>query len=547
MLKSLTKIFKKELYQRSLTQQRFVYSSAVLCAGGFVWYGSEDHPKLIVSAAQRIGLATKIGIHVAIDYKMTQSKAYTSDQDLEEAKSQCHLRSAKRILDGLQKLGGIYVKLGQHVSTMSYILPVEWTSTLAVLQDRCDPSSEKDLKAMFLNDNHQPLEELFDEFDWQPLGVASLAQVHKARIGEQWVAVKFQHPRLDEFYQIDLQTVSFIVRSIKRMFPDFGFEWIMQEMEESLPQELDFVNEASNAQKVVNNFENCSTALVIPKVLWAKRRILCMEFIEGARVDDLEYFKQHHINSSQVSTEITNVFSKMMFIDGFVHCDPHPGNILIRPAKKTKAHPYNFDVVLLDHGIYRALPDQLRTDYAHLWTSLIRGDEDGIRTYSLRVGCKPEYHRLFASLLTGREWSTIQSASLSSDRSSTEINRVSGHAMNFLSRIYCILEALPRVVILLLKTSDLLRSLDETLRKSQDKYMTYALMGRYCAETVWVDEKSNILQRLQGSHTLSGAWNLTRNLIAAWWDYELLEISLWLYQFRSTIREKWLLVWKQSI
>jgi aarF domain-containing kinase len=119
--------------------------------------------------------------------------------------------------------------------------------------------------------------------------------------------------------------------------------------------------------------------------------------------------------------------------------------------------------------------------------------------------------------------------------------------MNFLSRIYSILEALPRVVILLLKTSDLLRSLDETLRKSQDKYMTYALMGRYCAETVWVDEKSNILQRLQESHTLLGVWNLTRNLIAAWWDYELLEISLWLYQFRSTIREKWLLVWKQSI
>ncbi|CAO3665117.1 unnamed protein product [Rhizopus stolonifer] len=545
MLKLFTRANKRSLYPRSHAQKYFLYSSASLCAGGFVWYASDDHPKLFFSAAQRAGLATKVGISVAIDYKVTQSKSYSTQKELEEAKRQCHLRSAKRVLDGLLKLGGIYVKLGQHVSTMSYILPNEWTSTLAVLQDQCDPSSAEDLKRMFLNNYHQHLEDVFDEINWQPLGVASLAQVHKARLGTQWVAIKFQHPRLDEFYRIDLQTVSFIVHSIKRMFPDFGFEWIMQEMKESLPQELDFVREASNAKQLEKNFENCSTALVIPKVIWAKSRILCMEFIEGARVDDLEYFREHHINSSQVSTEITNIFSKMMFIDGFVHCDPHPGNILIRPAQKNKNHPHNFDVVLLDHGLYRTLTDQLRVDYANLWTCLIRGDEDGIRKYSLRIGCKPEYHRLFASLLTGREWSTIQSANLSSARSTTEINRVSGRTKNFLNRIYSILETLPRVVVLLLKTSDLLRSLDETLRKSKDKYMTYVLMGKYCAETVWVDQRSNILSRLQESLTLSSAWELARNLAAAWCKYQLLELSLWFYQFQSGTREKWLLIWKQ--
>lgn len=130
---------------------------------------------------------------------------------------------------------------------------------------------------MFWHDCGQSLDDVFDEFNWQPIGVASLAQVHKARLGSQWVAVKFQHARLDEFYRIDLQTVSFIIHTIKRIFPDFGFEWIMEEMEQSLPQELDFEHEAANALQVKKNFEHCSTALVIPNIIWAKRRILCME------------------------------------------------------------------------------------------------------------------------------------------------------------------------------------------------------------------------------------------------------------------------------
>lgn len=222
-----------------------------------------------------------------------------------------------------------------------------------------------------------------------------------------------------------------------------------------------------------------------------------------------------------------------------------PGNILIRPSQDPKSK-FNFDVVLLDHGLYRTLTDQLRNDYAHLWTSLIRGDEEGIRKYSLRVGCRPESHRLFASLLTGREWSTISAADLSSDRTSTEVSRVSGRAKGFISRIYDILETLPRIVLLLLKTSDLLRGLDETLRKSHDKYMTYALMGKFCAEAVWDDAKVNLLTRIKESPNLSSTWSLIKNLIYAWWEYKTLKYGLRLYQLQSNTREKWQLIWKHG-
>lgn len=263
-------------------------------------------------------------------------------------------------------------------------------------------------------------------------------------------------------------------------------------------------------------------------------------------MDDLEYMKRHGIESSAVSTEITEIFSKMMFLDGFVHCDPHPGNILIRPSADPLSK-FKFDVVLLDHGLYRTLTEQLRTDYAHLWTSLIRGDEGGIRKYSLRVGCRPESHRLFASLLTGREWSTISAADLSSDRTSTEMTRVAGRAKGFLTRIYDILETLPRIVLLLLKTSDLLRGLDETLRKSHDKYMTYALMGRFCAEAVWMDAKNNLLPRIKASASFWQSCDLVIHLIKAWWEYQSLEYGLCVYQVQSNTRAKWQSIWRLGV
>lgn len=542
------------------TRTKWVLVGGTLCCGGLgiQWYESETQARHVAVAVQRMSIATKVGVGVGLDYKMTDLKKYKTEEEKTEAKHQCHLRCANRVLEGLQKLGGIYVKLGQHVSAMTYILPAEWTETLSVLQDRCDPSSREDIEKMFQLDYGHNINDVFEEFDWTPLGVASLAQVHKARLkkehhtddaSDDWVAVKFQHPRLDEFCRIDLQTVSFIITNIKRMFPDFGFEWILQEMQESLPQEMDFQHEAQNSYKLKENFARekaaHSTALVVPGVVWAKRRILVMEFMVGARVDDLEYMKKHGINSSDVSTEITQIFSKMMFLDGFVHCDPHPGNILIRPSQDPKSK-FNFDVVLLDHGLYRTLTDQLRNDYAHLWTSLIRGDEEGIRKYSLRVGCRPESHRLFASLLTGREWSTISAADLSSDRTSTEVSRVSGRAKGFITRIYDILETLPRIVLLLLKTSDLLRGLDETLRKSHDKYMTYALMGKVCAEAVWDDAKLNLITRIKESPDLSSTWSLIKNLICAWWEYKTLKYGLRLYQLQSNTCEKWQLIWKHG-
>ncbi|KAL0085269.1 ABC1 family-domain-containing protein [Phycomyces blakesleeanus] len=507
---------------------------------GTILYQTNDQFRQAIQALERCGTAGLVGARVALDYRQTLAGSYGSPEEREAAKSACHQRSADHVLWGLQKLGGVYVKLGQHVSAMVYILPPEWTSTMAVLQDKCDPTSPQDIKNLFLADCGQSVDQIFDTFDWVPLGVASLAQVHRAKLRDsgsnssglgEWVAVKIQHPSLDNFCRIDMDTVSFIFDIVKTVFPEFGFEWFAEEMRESLPKELDFVHEAANAHKVEANFSddriNRRTALTIPKILWAKRRIMCMEFIDGARIDDLAYMEHHNIDPREVSLEMTRVFSKMIFLDGYVHCDPHPGNVMVRPAKNPKRSKYNFDLVLLDHGLYRTLTDELRTDYARLWKSIITSDEDGIKKYSMRVGGTDVY-RLFASMLTGRDWDAIDSADLGSSRSEAEFKRLSEGAIEFFVDVADILGRLPRSVLLLLKTNDLLRVVDEQLnRAASDQKTTYVVMGTVCTRAVWLDTK----QRLREQLAMVGFdFKVFGELVRSWLSFQTLEWGLWFYE-----------------
>ena len=149
---------------------------------------------------------------------------------------------------------------------------------MIVLQDKCPPTSISDIDALLKKDMNSSLAELFSSFDATPIGVASLAQVHKATLKQtgEVVAVKIQHPFLDLYSKIDIKMCADIVKLVKRAFPEFEFDWLALEMQESLPKELDFVCEAENAIRTRDNLKN-ESSILIPNVFWATRRILCME------------------------------------------------------------------------------------------------------------------------------------------------------------------------------------------------------------------------------------------------------------------------------
>lgn len=152
------------------------------------------------------------------------------------------------------------------------------------LQDKCFPSSIESIQALFLADLGQPLSEIFSSFDLTPIGVASLAQVHKATLKQtgQEVAVKIQHPTLSEFSEVDMVTISQLASFIAWAFPDFEFFWLSEEIQDNLPKELDFRFEARNSARTATNFDRARSqgdpsTIKIPGVIWAQKRVLVME------------------------------------------------------------------------------------------------------------------------------------------------------------------------------------------------------------------------------------------------------------------------------
>lgn len=312
---------------------------------------------------------------------------------------------------------------------------------------------------MVLHDTGTDLSEYFSEFEEMPIGAASLAQVHIATVREtgQKVAVKVQHPALDEWAKLDLALTRFTFETLKRWFPEYDLTWLSEEMEVSLPQELDFAREGENALRAREYFSHVRDApVIIPDVIWAKRRILVMEYVSGHRPDDLEYLDSHGIDRDEVSAALARIFNEMIFgTNAPLHCDPHGGNIAIRhnPSRPSKS---NFDVIMYDHGLYRDIPLDIRRNYAKLWLAVLDADEPRMRKYAKEVaGIGDEHFALFASAITGRDYSVIVK-DVATKRSNEE-KEVIGEALGdgMLESLIQLLGQVPRVILLILKTNDL--------------------------------------------------------------------------------------------
>lgn len=205
-----------------------------------------------------------------LSYRTTlnQKASASSPEEGDALLRACHKRCAERTLRVLEKNGSIFIKLGQHLSSMGYLLPLEWTTTFIPLQDKCPVSSIESVEAMFVTDTGKSVDELFSSFESVPIGAASLAQVHIATLKEtgQKVAVKVQHPALAEWVPLDLALTRMTFAALKRFFPEYDLEWLSREMDFSLPQELDFRKEGENAKRASEYFKkNSSAPLVIPE------------------------------------------------------------------------------------------------------------------------------------------------------------------------------------------------------------------------------------------------------------------------------------------
>lgn len=416
---------------------------------------------------------------------------------------------------------------------MTYLLPPEWTNTMIPLQQECTKSSLEDIDLMFKKDLGKSINEVFVEFDPEPIGVASLAQVHKAKIynpetGEiQEVAVKCQHPTLSTLVPLDVMLTSYIFQVLDWWFPEYSLVWLSEELRESIFVELDFNNERKNAEKTANHFAKKNfDFLTIPKVFDAHKRFIIMEFLTGSRLDAFDY-EGKNISRSKVSNELGKMVNEMVFDNSVgVHTDIHGGNIAIKYNPKKKD---NFEVILYDHGLYRYPTIETRLVYSKFWLSLLNRDVEGMKKYLIILGhINEDEFPLLAACLTGRSINTIVNEDLLNDTNDLTLRENERNEMRerFLSansqggeiflQLMSILSKIPSVVLLLLKANDLNRHLQESVLSHDDsskkEYVldtlrSYLMIGLYASKNVFENDTQSSL--------------LKRSIIALKWSFRL--------------------------
>eukprot|EP01041_Mallomonas_annulata_P001986 gene1986-3863_t len=343
-----------------------------------------------------------------------------SENEKSSALSEIHARCAIRLRDLCARNRGVYIKLGQHLAQLDYLLPPEYISTLRSLLSSSPQSSYESVRQVIFEDFGAYPEEIWTKFEEKPIASASLAQVHIAydNKGNKY-AIKVQHHGLKESSQGDMQAITFIVNLVARIFPEFTYTWLSREMNRNLPLELDFITEANNLKRC----EQCLTDLiqsgdvVLPTVHRVSPRVLCMSFEEGTHVSEVSSIKAQHINPSDVSYLVSRIFCDQMYVGmcgfkhGFVHCDPHEANLLVRlrpghPFLTSSPRP---QIVLLDHGLYRELDDAFRRSYCRLWNGILNGDVEEIQKQCVAMGTGEDIgaYSLLSAALVMRPWEDI--------------------------------------------------------------------------------------------------------------------------------------------
>ncbi|KAG7204076.1 hypothetical protein KM043_001927, partial [Ampulex compressa] len=275
---------------------------------------------------------------------------------------------------------------------------------MKVLHSSAPQSSFNDVLTVIKEDFKKDPYELFESIDPEPLGTASLAQVHKAVLKNgNVVAIKVQHRAVKSNSYVDIKTMAMLVKLTSLIFPDFKFDWLVDETKKNIPKELDFTQEGKNAEKIQSYFSNYHW-LKIPKIYWdiSSKRVLTMQFLDGGQVNDLTYMRSNNLNPYEVSTKLGRLYSHMIFIIGFVHSDPHPGNILVKKGNGET------EIILLDHGLYANLSNDFRWEYSKLWLAILNGDKAAMQKHCHNLGVGDLYGVL-ACMVSGRTWNTIMS------------------------------------------------------------------------------------------------------------------------------------------
>ena len=271
-----------------------------------------------------------------------------------------------------QDLGTTFIKLGQLLSTRPDMVGEKIANELTKLQDDNPAVSYDEIKDIVEDELQGNIDDLFGDFSKQPLATASIGQVHKAKLktGEN-VAIKIQKKGIDEKIDLDLKIMKYIANHADKFNSDLkklNLPGMMEEFDRTIHKEIDYNNELMNMQRIELNFES-NPYIHIPASYshYSTSKILTMEFIDGVKLSDV--YENDEFDNDFLAKSILESYLQQIFIDGFFHGDPHPGNIMILNDNVT---------CYLDLGMMGSFDDEFRHDFSELLLVFMDQDIDGV-------------------------------------------------------------------------------------------------------------------------------------------------------------------------
>ena len=396
-----------------------------------------------------------IALRIILSYRLARVFAiFLSPEDRAVRLSDLNRRNAVLIREKALEMKGVMIKVGQFLSSRKDFLPDEYIEELSELQDQVPPHDFGEIRQRIIDELGSPPEEVFAEFEREPIAAASLGQVHRAVLKDgREAAVKVQYPGIEKIIETDIKMFEVLIRLMRGRMGWIDLRVIHEEFSKIVRAELDYVQEGKNAEKFRLNFSS-DERVVIPRVYWefSSGKVLTLEFVGGIKITECAVIKASGVDCRKLVNLLVETYAKMIFVHGFFHCDPHPGNIFVGEGTT---------IVFVDFGMVQAITDATRRNLRRYANAIVENDATAIVEALEKLGFLIEGADYTAivevtqDLIDKYRYSTPEELkSLTVDDIGEELDNVRGVISNF---------QVPNYFILLLRTIGMLNGMSYRL------------------------------------------------------------------------------------